>query len=110
MRLEEALSVVLDASGNGTVEFLIPYSQRWAITRITVSTVIQIPPIPRALVYRNSIIASAIVDGTYTGTLDTSDITGGLVFEGGEKILVRWTGGTVGDTATASLGGTRTQL
>jgi hypothetical protein len=110
MRLEQSGSVLLDASGNGTVEILVPYSQRWRITRITVSTVIQIPPIPRCVVYRNSIAASSIVDGTYTGSQDTSDMNSPTVFEGGEKIVVRWTAGTVGDTATVNIAGTLEQL
>lgn len=110
VRLEESGSVVLDAGGDGTVELLVPYSQRWHVSRITVSTVIQIPPIPRAVVYRNSVAAAAIVDGTYTGSQDTSDLNTPAVFEGGEKIVVRWTDGTVGDTATVNVAGVREQL
>lgn len=105
VRLETAATVTLDASGNGTVEFVVPYAQRWRITRMTVGTVIQIPPIPRAVVYRNSVGAQNVVDGTYTGTMDTSDLSSAVVFEGGEKVVVQWTAGTPTDKATATIAG-----
>lgn len=99
--LRDSARVTLDASGNGQVR-LGPGrpNTRWLIKRISVTTSTNTLE-PEAKVYRGSVGDAAFVTGTFTGSSDT-DPGVDEELHPGEQLIVRWTGGDVGATATAT--------
>jgi hypothetical protein len=107
--LRESASAIVGADGRAiaTLQPLRAF-ERWQITRITVQCSSQ-TLIPTARVYRGSESPSALIDGTYTGTLDTSDSAVSL--ENGERLLTVWegqdggAGADVGSSCTVTVEG-----
>ncbi len=103
-QLTEAASVVLDASGNGSVR-LRPANTRttWKVASVQV-TVSSNANEPTANVYMNT-PTGADLGGTYTGSNDTCS---GLNVElyPGQALAVQWRGGDPGARATATVYGT----
>jgi len=102
--LHDAARVTLDASGNGQVR-LGPSrpNTRWLIKRVSVQTSTNTLE-PEAKIYRGNVGTASFISGTFTGSSDSDD---GLTEElhPGEFLTVRWTGGDVGATATATWSG-----
>lgn len=102
--LDASGSITLDGSGNGTVR-LAPAGEKWEVrrTRVECST-----STTEAVVrlYRNQVAPRYVIDGTESGsTGDTSDTV--YFLEDGVGVIVEWTGGDPGATATVTLSGWR---
>jgi hypothetical protein len=99
-------SVALDGSGAGEVTLgPVPSGQVWNVSRLAVFCTVD-NPMPTALVYRTGpALPQYLVDGTYTGAQDFSDMNDDPPLEANEFLLVRWTGGQAAAVATAVLTG-----
>lgn len=99
--------VTLDANGNGQTQFSIDNSnQRWIIDYVSVATD-QAPtatPIPRVVLFLDSIDNGHIEGGTSSGNFDFS--TGRTILYPDSVLYVVWTGGIQGTRAWASIKGT----
>lgn len=103
-QLNEADDVVLNASGNGTASIGPNGYETWNVTKISVfvsSNTLE----PTARVYLGSVSPQNLIDGTYTGSTDSSDTS--VTVLPNQEMLCVWTGGDVGATATLSLYGTK---
>lgn len=99
--------ITLDANGNGQTEFVIDNSnRRWIIDYVSVATD-QAPtatPIPRAVIYRNSIDNGHVEGGTSSGNFDFSQ--GRTILYPDDTLYVVWSGGIPGSRAWATIKGT----
>jgi len=99
--LSETATVVLNASGNGTIQ-MGPnrLGQTWkpSIVAVGTSTAVKVPI---AEVFQGSTSLGA----TFSGSNDSNTLTDITVYSG-QKLKIVWTGGDVGAVATASLSGT----
>lgn len=78
--------------------------ESWEVNRITVASASSVL-VPTARVYRGAVAESRLIDGTYTGTLDTTDVA--LSLRAGDKVVAQWTGADVGSRCTLTLEGER---
>jgi hypothetical protein len=107
-KLKRSGQVTLDASGNGTIQF-VPYNarQRWEVDQIVVSTnqSATSTPVPVASAYVNATTSAGNLEGsTSSGNQDTML---GLVAVGPvDNLNITWTGGISGSVATAIITGT----
>jgi hypothetical protein len=100
-------SVVLDASGNGTVRFA-PAGEQWSVTGVSVSASSNTKE-ATATMYKDYIGQQYRIAGTYAGsTGDTNDLSTPIPFVDGQPLYVQWIGGDVGATATAIVYGYKT--
>lgn len=103
----DAASVVLDANGNGTVS-LGPkiQGQKWnlSVAAIRTSTANKIPQC--SLYMGGPPDPSNMIDGTYSGDLNSSSRVDAFPLFPGQKLYAVWTGGDPGATATLSVVGT----
>lgn len=107
--LNESASVVLNASGAGTVT-LGPSSQRgpavWNVDGVILQTTRPgLAPIPRAQVYLGDAIPSNSQGLTYDGSFAQGKVD--LKVVRGQVLTVSWTGGQSGDTAFVTVTGTK---
>jgi hypothetical protein len=103
-QLNTSGSVVLNAQGAGTVRLQNnkPF-QKWKIDRLAVTTTTNTNE-PQVKVYLDSVSEGNLLDGTYTGSNDSTDINTSLLT--GQSLVVVWSGGDSGAVATASIYGT----
>jgi hypothetical protein len=104
--LDEQGSVVLDASGNGTVTLQPESFRTWMVTTINVRTTqatTQVP-VPQCTVYLGSIGDGQIIAQTWMGNRATA--TGNTLVQPSQPLIIQWTNGVAGTTATVSLYGT----
>jgi hypothetical protein len=105
--LDEQASVVLDASGNGSVTLQPAAFRTWNVTSINVRTTqgITQTPVPQATVYLGDKSPGQIVAQTWMGNRATA---GGspILVQPSQVLIVEWTNGVVGTRATVSLYGT----
>lgn len=101
----------LRESGNGTADANgraqctvqpMRYGEEWRITRMTVQST-STTLTPTANVYRGSEAASNLIDGTWTGTRDSSDTSIRLM--SGEALVCVFEGGDVGSQCTFNVFG-----
>lgn len=92
----KALSVVLDASGVGTVA-LYPNGGDWVVTNTAVSVSSAVSQ-PVAKLYRTVVASVNLIEGSDTGANDSSDTR--IVLRQNESLLCQWTGGDAGAQAT----------
>jgi hypothetical protein len=97
-------SIVANAQGGGTIE-KGPETPgvKWNLATAGVkssSTTL----VPTCTIFMNNVM----VDGTYTGTLDSSGMVDSIPLTNGQKIKAVWTGADVGATLTLSITGTST--
>lgn len=78
------------------------YGEEWRITRMTVQSTSS-TLVPVAKVYRGSEAASNLVDGSYTGTQDTSETSIRLM--SGEALVCVFEGGDAGSQCTFNVFG-----
>lgn len=106
--LNTSKSVVLDASGNGQVEFkTYNGNQSWTVQTVTVSTGSLVAPFPSATLYLGTPMSKSNQFGsTWTGSRNTAHAN--LTVGPCDQVFVVWEGGNPGDTATALLYGTST--
>ena len=105
--LNETGTVTLDANGNGTFS-LIPGGarERWLVTLINTFVQQTTLAVPVLRVYRGSAMPINQLGGTYTGNLD-SNSTDQWMLNMNEGLVFQYTGGAVGDVATARIEGAR---
>jgi hypothetical protein len=91
----------------GVVQLVPPGVEKWHITRATVITsqASTVTPIPTASLYTPSISDQNMIDSTYTGCRDSTDLD--IWLEKGQPIICQWLDGIAGTIATLSLFGTR---
>ena len=108
--LNDARNVTLDGSGNGQVSFGPILGQEWTVTNAGVQTSTRANPaasVPQCSIYIGGApVAQFFIDGTNTGSLDSTDRTSSFPFTQGSKIWAVWTGGDPGSVATLSIVGT----
>ncbi len=98
--LSESYTAVLDASGNATLRFgPTRRGQTWKPTLLAVSI-----PNPTRVPSATVTNGSVGLGETFTGSGDSTDLAGTVVFPG-QQITVVWTGGDAGAVATASITG-----
>jgi hypothetical protein len=101
-------SVVLDGSGNGIVTLGPRIGQRWNVLTAAVS-IPNAVKIPQANIYiGGSASPGNLVDGTFTGNLDSTSKTANYQIPQQESIIAQWIGGDPGATATLSITGIMT--
>ncbi|NUR38807.1 MAG: hypothetical protein HOV73_01805 [Streptomyces sp.] len=105
--LDESASVVLDASGNGTVTLQPESFRTWTVTSINVRTdqAITAAPVPQATVYLGDRSPGQIVAQTWMGNRSTAGGSS-LLVQPSQPLIVEWTNGVPGSRATVSLYGT----
>lgn len=97
-------SVTLDGTGYGYVR-LAPSGEKWEVRRVRVECSTTTNE-AQCKTYRNQIASRYVIDGTYSGsTGDTSDTP--IYLEDGQAMIVEWTGGDAGATATVTISGWR---
>ena len=103
--LDEGFQTVLDGSGNATIVIGPSYTyQTWYPNRISVNVTSNVKE-PVFKYYRGRTVGNInYLDGTYTGSNDSSAVLG-IVLHPGETLLCQWTGGDAGAIATVTLGG-----
>lgn len=104
--LNDGRDGTVPASGTVLVTLDVPTLEAWTVTRIAVlasSNTLE----PTARVYVDSESARSFLDGTFTGSNDSSDCYS-LRLRPGQKLLCRWTGADVGATVTLSVFGEKT--
>lgn len=95
-------SVVLDASGAGSVSFQAT-GQSMEIRNMSVR-VSTTSAESTATVYKNQIGAAYQLSATQSGSTGDNNADP-IPLTDGEKIIIEWTGGDVGATATATISG-----
>jgi hypothetical protein len=105
--LEHAFATVtLNGSGNGTASIgPTRVRERWYPSIVSVSVSSNASE-PACKTYRGpQITDAAFVDGTYTGSSDSTDSFQGTELHAGDKVWAVWTGGDPGATATVTVTG-----
>jgi hypothetical protein len=108
-QLKKTGSVILDASGNGTLYFDPDNAnQRWEVTGIVVSTNQgMVTPYPVATVYVGPETSPGNSQGaTASGNQDTFG-SGCIDVGNADQLAIVWTGGVPGTRAFAQLSGTK---
>lgn len=109
MPLAESRSVTLDDSGNGAVHFGPQVGAMWQLT--TASIYVSSATTPAAampscdLSLGSSGNAGTLIDGTYTGARNSSDLVAGIAVYPGAEIWAVWKGGEPASTATLTVYG-----
>lgn len=109
VQLNTGASVVLNASGTGTVELGPgnagpPY---WYLDSVLLTT--NRPgqsPVPRAMLYLDTISPANLQGITYDASFGQASADG-LKLTRGQKLVAVWTGGQAGDIASLTVIGTR---
>jgi hypothetical protein len=102
MPTQLANNATLDATGAGQVQLFAPGSGDLVVTLQTLFTSTA-TKVPTANIYRNFISTSNFLEGSYTGSNDSSDTR--IVLRAGESLICVWSGGDVGAVATYSIRG-----
>lgn len=93
----------LDVAGAAAAELLsAPWGQRFEVRRVTTTTS-ETTGSAELRLYRNSVSEANFVDGTYNAKRDASEFSPALELHAGESLLAKWTEGTPGATATATV-------
>lgn len=105
--LNTSARVTLGPDGSGRLE-LGPGSgpPYWNVTKMVVLT--DRPgeaPVPQCSVYLDSEDANGLLDSTYDGSKDATEVD--IDVQRGQHLIAVWTGGQAGDTATLSVSGWR---
>lgn len=102
-------SVVLNASGAGTVTLAPESFRTWNVTSINVRTDqgITVTPVPQCTVYLGTASPGQIVAQTWMGNRSTAS-GGDILVQSSQPLFVEWVNGIPGSRATVSLYGTMT--
>jgi hypothetical protein len=105
--LSESASGITDANGECRVSLgPLRSFEVWNVISTTVANT-GTALVPTAKLYRGGEAPSRLIDGTYTGTLDTTDTAYSL--RSGEKVVAVFTGASVGTQCTVTVEGTATR-
>lgn len=101
-------SVVLDGSGNGSVQLGPILGQTWNLS-IAAIHVDSNTKEPTCKLYIGPIAnPQTLVDGTYTGSLNSSDAVAQFPITQGNYVIAVWSGGDANANAQLTIWGTRT--
>jgi hypothetical protein len=100
-RFNRAVTAVVDASGCAECQ-ITPPGMDWTIETTTVSVSSNVLE-PECRTYLNGYGEPNLVEGTYSGSRDTSDTTHYL--QAGDFLAAVWTGADVGAVATLRVSG-----
>jgi hypothetical protein len=108
--LNASASILLDGAGYGIAEIGPgidgPDTPYWTIDTLMIVT--SRPgqgPVPRAILYVDTICHSQMQALTYDGSFNAA-AGSDFPLQRGQRLIVEWSGGQVGDTATVSVTGT----
>lgn len=105
--LSESATAVAGADGIARVQLgPLRAFETWAVASTTVSSTSS-TLVPTARLYRGAEQPSRLIDGTYTGTLDTTDTTYKL--RSGDKVIAVFSGCDVGAQCTVTVEGETTR-
>lgn len=110
--LNESVNVVLNGSGDGTASLgpSVP-GERWQLSSAAIRTNTASNPavaVPECRLYIGGApLDQFLVDGTFTGSLNSSDAVAGLPVGNGQKVFAVWHNGDPGSVATLTVIGTR---
>lgn len=105
--LSESASGIADATGTARVSLgPLRSFETWNIASTTVANT-GTALVPTVKLYRGAEAPSRLIDGTFTGTLDTTDIAYKL--RSGDKVVAVFTGASVGTQCTVTVEGTATR-
>jgi hypothetical protein len=103
----QSASVILDSSGNGSVQ-TGPNIGKWNLTHAAINTS-SAAKTPQCKLYMGTDTGIAnLIDGTFVGSLNSTDNVSAKPIGPGEYIFAVWTGGDPGATATLTVNGTLT--
>lgn len=107
MILDTSGSVVLNASGTGTVTLTPQSFQTWTVNQINVRTTQTTTqtPVPQCTVYLGALGDGNIICQTWMGNRATASGNPVLV-QPSQPLIVVWENGISGTTATVSINGT----
>jgi hypothetical protein len=105
--LNESRTATADGNGRAIAQLgPLRSFESWEIKRTTVSST-STTLIPTARVYRGAIAPSRLIDGTYTGTLDTTQTD--MTLTSGDSVVAEWTGADVGSSCILIIEGEATR-
>lgn len=99
-RFSVSRQVNLDSTGGGQVDLYPTGNGDWVIVQLGV-TVATSTNQPTAKIYRNGVSPTSFVEGSYTGSNDSSDTR--HVLKQGEFLSCVWSGGDAGARATMTV-------
>lgn len=101
-------TVVLDANGNGRIQLGPLLGQRWLLNIASIHVDSNTNE-PTCKVYIGGTDdPSTFIDGTYTGSLNSTDAVAQFPITVGNYIIAVWNGGDVGANAQLTIWGTQT--
>lgn len=103
--LDTSAKVTLNGSGNGTARIGPKVGQHWTLGNIAVSVSSNTLE-PTCKIYLRAIDPGNFVDGTFSGSQDSTDSANGLRLGPGQEVIAVWSGGDANATATVSIYGT----
>lgn len=81
--------------------------ERWKVLNMTVQNTSSAPLVTTqnltAKVYRSAVVPSALIDGTLTGTFDTSPLNPVVELGSGENLVCKWENAQVGSFSTFTM-------
>lgn len=99
-------NVKLDGTGAGTVVLSPKVGQEWRLTLASVLVSTHVAEPQCSIYIGGAATPDAFVDGTFTGSLNSTDAVASHPVTPGQKVIAVWSGGDAGATATLTLRGT----
>lgn len=105
-QLDVYATVVLDASGNGSVSLAPESFRTWTVTSMSVRTSQgpTVTPIPQCTIYLGAKGVGNILSQTWNGSRATAN--GRTTVQPSQPLIVEWENGVPGSSATVSIFGT----
>jgi hypothetical protein len=104
--LNEGKPTTADANGRAVITFQpLRAGEDWRITRTSIQNT-GTTNVPEVRVYRGVEAPTALVEGTFSGNMDTSDTE--IHLRNGEQLLVVWSGADANSSCSATVDGERT--
>lgn len=108
--LNEANNVTLDGSGNGTTSLGPNVGEEWTVSNVAIRTstaTVSTAPVPSCDIFVGAApIVQFLVDGTFSGNLNSTDAAAASPLTAGQKVWAKWSNGDPGSVATLSINGT----
>lgn len=108
--INESANVTLNGSGNGTASLGPVTGERWQLASAAIRTNTSSNPaaaVPECRIYiGGAAIDSFFIDGTFTGSLNSTNAVSGIPVGNGQRIFAVWANGDPGSVATLSVIGT----
>lgn len=103
--INQAANATLDGTGAGTAYLGPAPGKVWRLTIAAVQTNTAVK-VPTCIIYMGAAATSNnLIDGTFTGNLDTSDAVTAYDLSNGNYLWAVWSGGDPGSIGTVSIYG-----